>query len=206
MTTSPADVPAARRRLDPDARRRALLETAAVAFGAAPYAQVSVAAVAAAAGVSEALVFRYFATKAELYTAVVAGALDLLTADQAAADAALPVGVPTRDRVRTSIEVLLDHVARHRSGWAAPHVAGPDDPAEALTLRRDARRGQIAQLRAMLRADGWARHEYAVSGHLGFLDGAALEWVERGCPPDERWAVVDSALGSLEGALGDWRS
>ncbi len=56
-----------RQRLDPDARRAAILSAAAEVFGAAPYAEVKIAAVAARAGASEALLYRYFAGKEELY-------------------------------------------------------------------------------------------------------------------------------------------
>src|SRR5665648_1078179 len=49
-----------------------------------------------------------------------------------------------------------------------------------------------------------ARHEFALWGFFGFLDAACLCWVERGCPDDERVALVDAGLGALEGALGDW--
>jgi len=195
-----------RRRLDAESRRRAILDAAAARFTTGPYAQVSVAGVAATVGVSEGLVFRYFPTKAELYTAVVRASIDALVDAQTAADATLPAGVPTRDRIRSAVEVLLDHVQAHRSGWAAPHVAGPDDPASTLDLRREARRTHVGHLAALLGTTGWARHEYAVWGYLGFLDAACQRWAERGCPPDERWAIVDGALGALEGALGDWGS
>ena len=49
-----------------------------------------------------------------------------------------------------------------------------------------------------------ARHQYAQGGYYGFVDAACLRWVDKGCPPDERWALVDAALGCLGGALGDW--
>ena len=49
-----------------------------------------------------------------------------------------------------------------------------------------------------------ARHRYALWGYLGFIDAACLHWVERGCPDEERWGVIDAALGALEGGLGDW--
>ena len=49
-----------------------------------------------------------------------------------------------------------------------------------------------------------ARHRYALWGYLGFIDAACLHWVERGCPDEERWGLVDAALGALEGGLGDW--
>lgn len=196
--------PEPRRRLDAETRRRAILEVAARAFGAAPYEEVSMASVAAEAGVSEALVFRYFESKADLYAALVRLAVADLARRQDAADAALPAGVPVRDRVRAALEVYLDHVAGHPRGWAAPLVVAGNDTPSALAVRRAARQAQGDRLRALLGVSGWLRHEYAVWGYLGFLDGACLAWVERGCPADERDSLVSAALGALEGALGDW--
>ena len=64
-----------RTRQDPAVRRAEILAVAAVLFGVRPYPDVAVTAIAERVGVSEALVLRYFGTKAELYTAVVEAAL-----------------------------------------------------------------------------------------------------------------------------------
>lgn len=193
-----------RRRLDAEVRRSLILDAAARRFGERPYALVSVADIAQDAEASEALVFRYFASKADLYAAVVARAIQALGERQRAALAALPQGVPVRDRVQASLEVYLDHIAEAAPGWAAPFTAAGNDPEQALEVRRAARAAFVEELRSLLGVTGWARHEYALWGYFGFLDGACLAWVERGCPDDERHPLMDAALGALEGALGDW--
>ncbi len=71
--------------------------------------------VAALAGVSEPLVFRYFPTKADLHAAVVRGWAEDLAARQDAAVAAVPPGAPVRDRVRALLEVLADDAASGRT-------------------------------------------------------------------------------------------
>ncbi|MBI5027533.1 MAG: TetR/AcrR family transcriptional regulator, partial [Actinobacteria bacterium] len=38
------------------------------------------------------------------------------------------------------------------------------------------------------------------------LGAAAQQWASDGCPDNDRAPLVESALGSLEGALGDWGS
>ncbi|MGB4780024.1 MAG: TetR/AcrR family transcriptional regulator, partial [Microbacterium sp.] len=77
-------------------------------------------------------------------------------------------------------------------------------PGVVATLRAEARSEYVERLRALLAPSAARRHEYALWGYFGFLDGACLTWVERGCPDDDRDALIDAALGALEGALGDW--
>ena len=153
-----------RRRLDPDSRREAILAAAAAAFADRPFADVTIASIAADAQASSSLVYRYFAGKEELYAQVVGLAIEELLDKQAAALDALDEGVPVRDRIGAATLVYLDHIASSEQ----------------------------------------ARHEYALWGYYGFVDAACLRWVDKGCPPDERWALVDAALGCLGGALGDW--
>jgi AcrR family transcriptional regulator len=190
--------------MDPGERRESILAAAAAAFAAAPYAEVTVAEVAQSAHASEALVYRYFPGKAELYAALVRRAVDDLLARQRDALAALAPGVPVRDRIRAAALVYLDHVAAHPVGWSAPLRGGGGEPASAVEVRRAARDEYVAGLRAQLADRPDLRHDYAVWGFFGFFDAACLRWVDQGCPAAHRWSIVDAALGCLEGALGDW--
>ena len=192
-----------RQRLDPDERRSVILAAATEAFAQASYDAVSIATVAGRAGASEALVYRYFTGKEELYAEVLRQAIDDLLRRQGSALAELPDGVPVRDRLRATTLVYLDHVASHPTGWASPYRVGAE-PEVALAIRRRTREEYVDRLRELLEPSGAARHEYALWGYFGFLDAACLRWVERGCPADDRWSLLDAALGALEGALGDW--
>lgn len=192
-----------RQRLDTATRREAILNAAMECYAEAPYAEVSVAEIAATAQASSALVFHYFGSKASLYAEVVAAAVATLAQTQRNAVAALAEGAPKRDRVRASILVYLDHIATHPNTWAAPLLGG-EEPAEAVTVRQQARTDYVEALRDLLQPTTWARHEYALWGYFGFLDQACLHWVEQGCPADERDALAEAALGALQGALGDW--
>ena len=193
-----------RQRLDPDARKAAILDAAADVFVEQAYGEVTVSAVAARAGASEALIYRYFAGKEGLYVALVRLAITGLRERQQAAADALPAGASVRDRVRQSVIVYLDHVAGHPDGWAVPFTRPGTEPAAVAALRVEARREYVDQLRDMLTPSAEARHEYALWGYFGFLDAVCLRWVEQGCPDDGRWPLVDTVLGALEGALGDW--
>lgn len=193
-----------RQRLDPDARKAAILDAAADVFVEQAYGEVTVSAVAARAGASEALIYRYFTGKEGLYVALVQLAIDDLRARHDVAQGALPAGVSLRDRVRESVIVHLDHIAGHPAAWAAPLARPGSEPATAAALRVGARREYVDQLRDLLNPSAEERHEYALWGYFGFLDAVCLRWVEQGCPVDGRWPLVDTALGALEGALGDW--
>lgn len=192
-----------RRRLDPERRRTAILDAAVEAFAARGYPDVTVAAVGAAADASEALVYRYFGSKDALYLEVVRRAIDDLRARQDAALAGLPDGLPLGDLMRAATQVYLDHVAHHPVAWALPLRRPSSEPAAVAELRRVTRAEYVARLGHRLGPAGGRRREFALWGYFGFLDAACLRWVERGCPDDDRWSLIDAALGALEGALGD---
>jgi AcrR family transcriptional regulator len=204
MATVPRTDRQPRRRLDPDQRREAILAAASEAFADATYAEVTVSAIAARAGASEALLYRYFTGKDQLYTELVRSMLDTLLERQAATVEALPDGVPVRDRVRATTIVYLDHIATHPREWATPLSRPGSEPAATADVRAAARRSSVERLGDLLTPSGARRHDYAVWGYFGFLDTACLRWVQLGCPADDRWALIDAALGALEGALGDW--
>jgi AcrR family transcriptional regulator len=203
-----------RRRLDPDARRGAILDAAADAFAERPYDEVTISAIAGQAGASNALLYRYFAGKEDLYAEIVRLAISDLLERQATELRGLPPKAPVRDRVRAATEVYLDHIAGHPAAWALPLTRPGSEPAAVAAIRAEARREYVERLRALLAAgasgaSGAAgaasakpRFDYAVWGYFGFLDAACLHWVERGHPDADRAPLVEAALGALEGALG----
>jgi AcrR family transcriptional regulator len=203
MSTSAAN---RRQRLQPADRSDSILAAATEAFAAAPYDQVSMAAIGRACGASEALVFKYFESKAGLYAAVVRRELDGLTESQASAVAALPPNSSARDLVRVLIEATLDQMASADNPSASPFFSAQVDPPEVDQLRADFRRQLAGQLSQRLRNPDWERGRIGVVGFLGFLGAAAQQWVAAGCPPAQRWPLVEAALGALQGAIGDWDS
>ncbi len=193
-----------RRRLTPQARREAILTAATTAFTSTSYDRVTLAAVGAACGASEALVYKYFDSKAGLYAAVVGHDLEELAGRITATTDALPPHSPARDEVRGTIEALLDHVEGRRVGWASPFFSGPDEPDVVQHLRLRSRSALVARLTERLRDPGDRRNRWAVVGFLGHLGAAAEDWVQHGCPAEDRGPLVEAALGALEGGLGDW--
>lgn len=193
-----------RRRLTPEERREAILAAAAVAFAADPFDRVALGAIAERAGASEALVHKYFSSKAGLYTDLVRRGTGEVGEGQAAAVAALPPGAPAREQVKACTAAYLDHVRANPVGPTAVHIVPPSEPEAAGEVRRLGRRRDVARLRGFLLPTGWERHAFALEGFYGFLDAGCVRWVDRGCPEALRWPLADAALGALEGALGDW--
>ncbi len=196
----------ARQRLSPPARIDAIRLAATDAFTATTYDQVSVSGVAAAAGSSEALVYRYFDSKAGLYTAVVNAQLERLATRQRDAVAQLRPHTSARDQVRVTIEAVLDHVRDRQAAWASPFFTGAYEPSAVQELRRQYRDEFVASLTDQLRNPGYRRAQLAIVGFLGYLGASAQQWVEDGCPAADRGPLVEAALGALQGALGDWGS
>jgi AcrR family transcriptional regulator len=112
MTSSPAP---AYRRMSVEQRRGQLLAAAVDLFGHRRPEEVSVDDVAAAAGVSRPLVYRYFpGGKQQLYEAAVLGAAQELTARFAAPSE----GPPTR-RLADGLERYLAYVDEHDAAYGA---------------------------------------------------------------------------------------
>ena len=165
--------------MDPDERRRLILDAARRAFAAQSYEDVSLSAIAREARASEALVHKYFSTKGRLYGQVL-----------------------VRDHVRPSVGVYLDFIAERAPGWAAYQMLAGHEPSEAAEVRRRAREVSVDALRDLLGGADDARTTFARWGFRGFLEAVCLEWVARDCPASDRPALTDAALGCLEGALG----
>ena len=188
-----------RRRLSSTERRANILDAAREHFAATDYPDASVPDIAAASGSSQSLVFHYFSSKAGLYASVVEDSLRKLLAARGTAAGTLDPGHPVRDRIATLLEVHLDALA-------ADHtlISGAGEPEAALQYRRAANEDLVGQLRAIIGVGDFPRHNWALWGWVGFLDHVGRHWVQLGCPEDQRWPLIDAALGALEGALGDW--
>jgi AcrR family transcriptional regulator len=166
---------ARRRRLEPDARREQILETAIRLFGERPYSAVSTSELAEAAGVTRGLLHHYFGSKRDLYIEVVRRLTVLPTLDDEEARAAETLEA----RVELCVSWFLGtQVKAHTKTYVA--ILGAegvgDDPAidkiladaDDLAARKvlktlGVRRPTVTQ-RAMIRAYG------------GMLKSAIREW------------------------------
>lgn len=188
-----------RRRLSTTERRAAILEAARAHFATTDYPAASVPSIAAASGSSQSLVFHYFSSKAGLYASVVEESLRALLDTRITAVTALSPGHPVRDRISHLLQVHLDALQQDPT-----LLPGAGEPEVALAHRHAADTQLVDQLRGIIGIGEHSRHTWALWGWVGFLDHAGRHWVALGCPEEQRWPLIEAALGALEGALGDW--
>ncbi len=106
-------------------RRAALLEAALAEFGARGFHATQMEHVAAAGGVSKALLYQHFPSKEELFAAVTGQVVDAFVAvlPEVLADAGAPV-----EAWRASVRLLVDLVEASPSSWTlvARYLADPE--------------------------------------------------------------------------------
>jgi AcrR family transcriptional regulator len=102
------------RRLSPELRRRHILEAARGLFAERPYASVTTADVAVAAGVARSLVHHYFGGIRELFLAVVSQGAEALTDVRTAGPE-----TPLEERLVHNLAASLDVVGANRETWLA---------------------------------------------------------------------------------------
>ncbi|TDQ04170.1 TetR/AcrR family transcriptional regulator [Labedaea rhizosphaerae] len=184
-----------RRRLAPAERRAELLETGARLFAAKPYEDVLMEEVAERAGVSRALLYRYFPAKRDLFAAIYRQAADRLLAASV-----FEPGVPVAGQVAAALDAHIDYFAANRNTVLAANrsLAGDvviqtiiDDELAALRLR-------------LLDAAGLAgRKRDAVSsvltGWLVFVRTLCVDWLSGAAYSQAELREV--CLGALWGAL-----
>ncbi|WP_330229500.1 TetR/AcrR family transcriptional regulator [Nocardia sp. NBC_00508] len=184
-----------RRRLSPDERRRLLLDAGAKLFAEDPYDAVLMEDVAAAAGVSRALLYRHFPSKRDLFAAVYQLASDrLLIATTFDAEA------PLTDQLAAGLDTHFDYFeANANTVLAANRVLAADPTIQAIIT------GELGELRErVLDALGLhGRQRATVSvilmSWLTFVRVLTVDWLENGTLT--RAEMRETSLGALLGAL-----
>jgi AcrR family transcriptional regulator len=186
---------ATRRRLAPDERRRELVEVGAALFAERPYDDVAMEEVAQRAGVSRALLYRYFASKRELFAAVYEHAAVRLLEDTH-----LERGAPLADQVAAGLDVHIDYfVANRNTVLAANRVLAGDPTIQAIIAE------EMAELRRRLLATtelhGVPQETFSaiVMAWLVFVRTMSVEWLLTMSTP--RQELRDVCVGALLGAL-----
>lgn len=142
-------------------------------IGTRPWDEVSMAKVAAAAGVSKPLLYHYFSTKSELYRATVrSAAAELSTATRP--DPALPVG----PRLLAALGAHLDWIDEHALAYRAILQGGISSDGEVQAIVEHSRADVVSRL---AEAFGFTElapaQRIALRGWVGFLEGACLDWL-----------------------------
>ncbi|MFE3291300.1 TetR/AcrR family transcriptional regulator [Rhodococcus sp. NPDC059234] len=190
-----------RRRLDPDERRRLLLDAGARLFAERTYDEVLMEDVAAAAGVSRALLYRHFATKRDLFAGVYQLAADrLLVATELDPDSPLP------DQLAAGLDAHFDYFeANANTVVTANRVLAADPTVQAIIT------GELGELRNRLLdamgVEGATRETTAtvLMSWLTFVRVLTIDWLENHTltRTEMREVSVGALLGALAPILGD---
>lgn len=184
--------PQPRRRLSPAARREQLLDVAVALAAGSDVSRLSVAEIAAAAGVSEGLLYHYFPTKDALVLAAVQRAADALMAALDVVSAG-----PSRLALGEGLSAYLDHVQADPTGWRAVLMAQGGELA--LLAERVMEHGRSLLLAGLGIDVPSAVLQTALDGWTAFERDACLTWLER--PEVPRAALEDLLMSSFLAAL-----
>ena len=185
-----------RRRLTPDARRAELVDIASRQFADRPYDEVGMDEIAVHAGVSRALLYRYFPTKAALFAAVYRMAADRLL-DVTTLDHAQPLA----PQVAAGLDAHIDYfLANRQAVLTANRVLAGDPTIQAIIS------DELAVLRDRVLAtqdlDDASRRALStiLMGWLTFVRVLCVEWLT--VPAFSRETLRDVCVEALFGALG----
>jgi AcrR family transcriptional regulator len=141
-----------RRRISGGERRESILALTSRAFAERGYDGVRTAELAKSAGVSEALIYQHFRTKAELYRAAVDRSAEILEERLRTAVAAGPAD----QRLERAVDAFLEFVSDASNAWRvlALHVSDPELAEYQRRLRTRATDALAGLLAADSRASG----------------------------------------------------
>jgi AcrR family transcriptional regulator len=185
-----------RRRLAVEDRREELIQAALVLFSSRPADEVSLDDIAAQAGVSRALAYRYFGSRGEIY----------VEAMRAAADQFLRLLDPPHDssplvRIVAAIHRYFDFVEDHAAGFQALLRGDPASHAGTVgAIVEEVRTALFDRLvEGMGRRRATPELRLALRTWIAGAEAAALDWLANG--DLERRGVEDFLLNQLYGAL-----
>jgi AcrR family transcriptional regulator len=182
--------PSVNRRLDPDVRRRQLLDAGFEMIQTRPFSQVTADEVARAVGVSKGLVFHYFPTNRDLQVAVVR-----VAAGELLSRLDLDPDLPPEERLGVGLEAFVGFIETQPANYLAVARSVGSDPA--LLEVFEETRSAVVDL--ILSAIGLAENpppglRIVVRGWIAMVEESVLHWLE-GSPVPR-----DQLLGFLQRA------
>jgi AcrR family transcriptional regulator len=183
------------RRLRVDERRRQLLERGAELFTSHPYEKLTMSRIAREVGISKALLYHYFPSKQAYFEETLNNWAEQLR-ERTDTDPELP---PV-DQLTNSLDAFLSLIEENAVAYRNLQRSAAGVP-EIRELIEEVRRKTAQRILEGLfpGAEPPRKARIAVNGWLWFMDGACLDWIERG--DIERGELRDLLLGVLMGAL-----
>jgi AcrR family transcriptional regulator len=195
-TSAAAEQPAPRRRLTVEGRRQELITAALQLFSDRPADEVTLDDVAARAGVSRALAYRYFGTRADIYVAAMRSA-----ADEMLALLDPPRDAPPLTRLVEAIRLFFEFAEAHATGFQALLSGHPGAHSGTVgAIVEEVRAALFDRLvEGMGRQKVSAELRLALRSWIASAEAAALDWLTHRDVP--RRAVEDFVLSQLYAAL-----
>jgi AcrR family transcriptional regulator len=163
-------------RLQVDERRRQVVEAGSRLFAEHSFEEISMRQIAAAAGISKALLYHYFPSKIELFKAAVAErSAELQRVIE-------PGGEGTAfEQLTGSLDAYLGWIEANSREWTKLMQSAATLP-EAGDLVEGFRRRTLEQIQIRLTGGQTPRPvlRNALHGWLGYVDAAILDWVSAG--------------------------
>lgn len=185
-------------------RERQLLDSGLELFKQRPYEEVSIEEIAAFAGVSTGLLYRYFPTKRDLILAILRREQSHFF-EQIAPDLSLD----PLQRFLSGLDAFIDYVEERADVFTTVFALRGGDP-EITALYESGRARQIENLLeglrewpdSPLRAEGDPRLLVALQGWVYFVDGAVARWLAEDSVPREdlKTLLTASFAGVIEAA------
>lgn len=164
------------RRLGAELRREHVIDAAERIFAAQPYEDVTMAAVAAEAGISRALLYRYFPGKRTLFAAVYRRAAERLLDG-----VRLGPQAPLEDQIASGLDAHLDYFLANRNTVLAANRTLATDPAvqDIINAELAALRDRIADA-ADLEPAARQRLSAVMISWLAFVRVLCVQWLADG--------------------------
>lgn len=145
---------------------------------------------------SEALIYRYFPSKADLYVEVLNLSVHDLTNAMVRVNDALPADTDWPSRLSAVVEAYLNYLSHDETSWLTQLLLGGNEPPEATAARH-----KLVSLDSdLLLAEApkvFQDFPFAIETFLTFLDGIATAWVRTGCDPAKLSLFVKLAVEIL---------
>ena len=177
--------------------RQAILEAAIRIFGRLGFSAAKIADIAAEAGVATGTLYNYFSSKEDIFLSILDAGRERLGAELELRATIEDPLTRMRELVRTMFEFLEENGALFTiymqvGGNPIQLRRDPNSPDEAV------RQFVLSQFTAaLIEAGDRIRQDYPIETLAtalgGFINGALLDWIERGCQPGLR-AQTDTLM------------